>query len=87
MKDTLRNGWLACGLACLALAPLGAQDAPKLTPAKFDQLHRLIKPKDGEDKWKEIPWMASLWEARKRAAAEARPILLWEMDGHPLGCV
>jgi hypothetical protein len=30
--------------------------------------------------------MSSLWEARKRAAAEGKPILLWEMDGNPLGC-
>ena len=28
----------------------------------------------------------SLWQARERAAAEGKPILLWEMDGHPLGC-
>jgi hypothetical protein len=30
--------------------------------------------------------MSSLWEARRKAAAEGKPILLWEMDGHPLGC-
>ncbi len=26
-------------------------------------------------------------QARKVAAKEGKPILLWEMDGHPLGCV
>jgi hypothetical protein len=47
----------------------------------------LIKPNAGEDKYMQIPWMIDLWEARKKAASEDRPILLWEMDGHPLGCV
>jgi hypothetical protein len=30
--------------------------------------------------------LTSLWEARQKAAAAGKPILLWEMDGHPLGC-
>jgi hypothetical protein len=55
-------------------------------PDQFDKLRALIKPRPGEDKWAEIPWMASLWEARQRAAALGKPILLWEMDGNPLGC-
>ena len=52
----------------------------------FRRLHTLIKPKAAEENWVQIPWMTSLWEARQRAAAEGKPILLWEMDGHPLGC-
>jgi hypothetical protein len=56
------------------------------TPDRFNKLRALIKPQLGEDKWAEIPWAASLWEARQRAAALGKPILLWEMDGNPLGC-
>jgi hypothetical protein len=56
------------------------------TPDQFEKLRTLIKPHAGEDKWAEIPWMANLWEARRRAATEGKPILLWEMDGNPLGC-
>jgi hypothetical protein len=74
---------LACGLAGLAFA---ARASEPLTPRQFDKLHALIKPAPGEDKWATIPWQTSLWEARRRAAAEGKPILLWEMDGHPLGC-
>jgi hypothetical protein len=59
---------------------------PKLTQENFSYLQGLIKPSTGEDQWTQIPWMTSLWQARKRAAAEGKPILLWEMDGHPLGC-
>jgi hypothetical protein len=49
-------------------------------------LRQLIKPSADEDRWDRIPWQTSLWEARRLAAQKARPILLWEMDGHPLGC-
>ncbi len=59
-------------------APLTAEDATKL--------RAVIRPLDGEDPFDTIPWETSLWEARKKAAAAGKPILLWEMDGHPLGC-
>jgi len=45
-----------------------------------------VAPTEQDDKWLEIGWKANLWEARKEAAAKGKPILLWEMDGHPLGC-
>jgi len=52
----------------------------------LSELHALIKPQSAEEAWSKIPWMTSLWEARQKAAAAGKPILLWEMDGHPLGC-
>ena len=36
--------------------------------------------------WLELGWEIDLWKARERAAKEGKPIFLWEMDGHPLGC-
>ncbi|NJS40303.1 MAG: hypothetical protein HC783_16310 [Rhodobacteraceae bacterium] len=44
------------------------------------------EPAKDEDKWATIPWQTDLWQARKTAAEQGKPILLWEMDGHPLGC-
>jgi hypothetical protein len=58
-----------------------------IKPEQFNKLHSIIKPNSDEEKFMQIPWMIDLWEARKKAASEDRPILLWEMDGHPLGCV
>ncbi|MEN8866699.1 MAG: hypothetical protein ABF381_14050 [Akkermansiaceae bacterium] len=46
-----------------------------------------ILPSREESAWLEIDWKTDLWEARKEAAETGRPIYLWEMDGHPLGCV
>ena len=72
-------------LVVLASSILAA-DSPPLTPADLPRLRDLIKPRADEDKWASIPWQTNLWEARKLAAKEGKPILLWEMDGHPLGC-
>lgn len=72
-----------CGLVGAA----SACAAEPITQEQFAQIQAVVKPQQGDDKWSEIPWLSSLWQARKQAAAEGKPILLWEMDGHPLGCV
>jgi hypothetical protein len=79
--------WLFSMVALIGAAALtGADDRPLLRAENFAKLQALIKPQPEEEKWLQIPWSASLSAARKRAAAEGKPILLWEMDGHPLGC-
>lgn len=55
-------------------------------PLDIDRLLNTIRPSKGEDPFETIPWQTNLWEARKLAAKEGKPLLLWEMDGHPLGC-
>jgi hypothetical protein len=77
-------------LTLCAAAWTGAATLPAAEPIPADQLlklHALIKPAKGEEKWTEIPWRTNLWRARQEAAKQGKPILLWEMDGHPLGCV
>ncbi|MBY0457624.1 MAG: hypothetical protein K2V38_09825 [Gemmataceae bacterium] len=60
--------------------------APPLTAADAAKLRALVRPADGEDPFETIPWETDLWTARKKAAEAGKPLLLWEMDGHPLGC-
>ncbi len=69
------------------LIAIDAGGAEPIKLAQFEKLHALIKPQADEEKFMQIPWLTNLWEARKQAAADGKPILLWEMDGHPLGCV
>ena len=61
-------------------------EAPQLSDAQIQQLLAAIRPSEGEDMFATIPWQTNLWEARKLAAKEGKPLLLWEMDGNPLGC-
>jgi hypothetical protein len=62
-------------------------DSAKPHPAEqFDALHKMIKPQAGELRFQEIPWLLSVWEARKKAAAEGKPILVWAgSGGAPIG--
>ena len=55
-----------------------------LSPDEFRRLHSELQP--GEQPWRTIPWKISLLEARTRAAKERKPLFIWAMDGHPLGC-
>jgi hypothetical protein len=75
-------------LAGLSLAGcLGvARAEPPIPPERFAKLFQVIQPRAEEQRWTQIPWQTNLWEARRQAAAAGKPILLWEMDGHPLGC-
>ncbi|HKA08248.1 MAG TPA: hypothetical protein VKD71_13395 [Gemmataceae bacterium] len=73
-------------LPAILIAALTAQAAPTLSDAEYASVLKTVRPAPGEDKFDQVPWLISLWEARKHAATKGKPILLWEMDGHPLGC-
>jgi hypothetical protein len=73
-------------LFAASLSCVSASAADPIGPNEFATLHALIKPAPSEWKWAAIPWQTSLWEARRKAAEEGKPLLLWEMDGNPLGC-
>jgi hypothetical protein len=57
-----------------------------LEPAQFQALHTAVTPQRNSERWMEIPWEPDLGKARERAAREGKPLLMWIMDGHPLGC-
>lgn len=55
------------------------------TPAEKLTIQKIL-PTPQESEWLEIPWRTDLWAARHEAAEAGKPIYLWQMDGHPLGC-
>lgn len=55
--------------------------------AEFERVHAAIGPRPEELKWTAIPWETDLWAARQRAREAGKPIFMWAMNGHPLGCV
>jgi hypothetical protein len=73
-------------MAVVLCYSVGGRAAEPISEQAFTTLCALVQPAASEQQWREIPWGTSLWEARERAAREGKPILLWEMDGHPLGC-
>ena len=73
-------------LAGWSLAQHRPERPVPIAPEQFATLHRLIKPQPGELRFHEIPWLIDVWEARKKAAAEGKPILAWSgAGGAPIG--
>ena len=64
-----------------------AQERTPLRPDAFDKLRQIIRAGAGEARWTEVAWMpaSDIWSARKKAAAEGKPLFLWYMAGEPLG--
>lgn len=75
-------------LLFLAIAPALAQgdDAvPEIKAADFDRLLAAIKPQRGESPWRAIPWLTNVTEARRKASAENKPLVIFTAaDGSPL---
>jgi len=67
-------------LSSLAIAASGV-----LTLGEFETLHRQLQP-TGSEGWRTIPWKTAMLDAQATAAKEGKPIFIWAMDGHPLGC-
>jgi hypothetical protein len=63
----------------------GSDAVTELTPAQFGKFHALLSPRAKEMRFGEIPWMFDLWEAREKAAAEGKPLLILGAAGNPCG--
>ena len=42
----------------------------------FDAHFQRIRPRPGESPWTEVPWLTDLHEARRKAAAEGKPMFV-----------
>ena len=93
--------WLpAIAAAVLAVAATGvnAEDdtvepataaplvAPALDATTFEELRDFVRPTKDETGWRDLGWHPTLWGAVVAAHRAKKPILLWAMNGHPLGC-
>ncbi len=71
-------------MAAIALL-MASQDPGRSGPGAFDGTLSLVKASPGEARWDEIEWTTSLWEGRKKAAAEGKPLFIWAANGNPIG--
>jgi hypothetical protein len=78
---------LAVALLLVAGAAAVARSGrPSIGADQFPRLHALVQPGEGETKYlDELSWAPTLWDARKRAAAEGLPLFIMATDGDPLG--
>lgn len=75
---------ITVALSALCLVPASYSYA-ELTPGEFRRLHDELEP-SADEPWRTIPWKIGLLDAQRTAAKEKKPIFIWAMDGHPLGC-
>lgn len=73
---------LALGLQVSPQSPA----APAPTAANFQEWLTFLQPAAREQVYREIGWRNALWPAVLEARQLGRPLLLWTMNGHPLGC-
>ena len=52
----------------------------------LDEKISSVLPKESEERWLQIQWRTDFAAARVEANEAGKPIFLWMMDGHPLGC-
>jgi hypothetical protein len=89
------NGFLSKALGTLAVQWVILAGSPpasgdeRIAPIPVEDFARLladIKPQPGESRWREIPWLTDISEARRRAVAEDKPLVIFTAaDGSPLG--
>lgn len=71
------------------LKPGEVQPPPFVPVLADDNLRKwidFIRPSDSDNKWERLEWRTELGGAVEEARTLQRPILLWAMNGHPLGC-
>ena len=69
-----------CALSALE-SRLVAQE--ELNEERFKELMESIVPAENLSP---IEWQPDLLEAQKMALEQKKPMFIWSMDGHPLGC-
>lgn len=60
-----------------------AETLAQLDKERFAELMRTVIPKETT---KQIDWYPDLLSAQKAAIEQEKPMFIWSMDGHPLGC-
>jgi hypothetical protein len=93
----MHNRLLTASIAAVILSsPLSAQDSKltstcklDLTSASYARIHALVRPHENEWRHLKVQWLTDVVAARKRAAAEDKPIVICYTGGagynEPLG--
>lgn len=79
--------FLRSALFPVAVSLISAEELPRPLPdGAWRTLIDEIKPHAGESPWREIAWLTDVSEARRRASAQDKPIVIFTAaDGSPLG--
>jgi hypothetical protein len=87
MRQNLFSVFLTFVLAGGGHFATGSDERLALIPeGDFESLLAAVKPQPKESPWREIAWVINITEARRRAVAEGKPLVIFTAaDGSPLG--
>tara|TARA_Y100001970_G_C13928358_1_gene696956 strand:+ start:56 stop:301 length:246 start_codon:yes stop_codon:yes gene_type:complete len=57
-----------------------------LTDKTYQKWRDFIVPTEKDLAWTRIPWRTSFQQGLIESIEKQKPMLLWAMNGHPLGC-
>lgn len=87
MNRLPQAGLVGLVVASLAFAQDKAvQPTPGLVDQSFAAWRDRIRIDDSELAYAQLPWLTTYHDGLQKAAANGKPLLLWVMNGHPLGC-
>ena len=58
----------------------------QLNDGTYNMWKEFIKPTKEELAWAQIPWRSTFYDGLIDSDRQQKPLLLWVMNGHPLGC-
>lgn len=64
------------GSALLAGLVLPVTAAEPIPLEQFEAIQKMVKPRPGEYKWADAPWLLSVREGQKQAAAQGKPLAI-----------
>ena len=63
-----------------------SQNPFTLNEKTYKSWRDFIQPRQKDLAWTGIPWRSSFQEGLIESRMKQKPMLLWAMNGHPLGC-
>ncbi len=73
-------------IGCATTTPQNSEIEEVLQSRMLDEWSTIIEPSASARAWQLIPWYPDLLSGAQAAAKTQKPLLLWLMNGHPLGC-
>jgi len=77
------TGLLTAGLVVSGSLRSAAISAPEMD---LEKKVAAVLPTAEEERWLQIPWRTSIADALADSRRTGKPVMLWVMNGNPLGC-
>jgi hypothetical protein len=85
MATTLLLPFLLCARMSMDEQPGVDVARAVLSDKTYECWRTFILPKPFEVTWQSLPWHSKIADAIAEAQREDKPVLIWVMNGHPLG--